>query len=502
MKMKRSLVFSLAVTLVVQLIACAPAGKLKPNGKGLKALRARIDQILADSALAHSSAGIKIVSLRTGETFYERNSQLLFHPASNQKLLTTAAALGILGPAFEFPTRVACDSGALQNGVISGNLFLIGGGNPDLTSMELFGLAQQLKQTGVREVAGDLICDDFYFDDVRWGSGWAWDGDPAAYSPRLSALTVNKNVVDVAVAPGDSVGKLAKVSVEPPTDFVQVVNTSATVPTHAAWQVDALRLPPLIIDRRWQQNQNIIVVDGVIGMDQHSRRAEINVLAPELYAGAIFRDMLSYAGIKLNGRVARGLAPAKIQKLAEHRQPMMPTLINLNKVSDNLSAELVLKTIGAEKFGRRGNAANGLRAMRLFLSSAAVDTTAMRLADGSGLSRNNLITPAAIVDLLAAMWNNFRLRNEFISTLPVAGVDGLLYDRMHGTPAEGIVHAKTGTLNGVSALSGYAVTLDGEELVFSIMMQPFVAPTRAIREAQDNICVEICSFSRGNMAFK
>jgi D-alanyl-D-alanine carboxypeptidase/D-alanyl-D-alanine-endopeptidase (penicillin-binding protein 4) len=207
--------------------------------------------------------------------------------------------------------------------------------------------------------------------------------------------------------------------------------------------------------------------------------------------------MLSYAGIKVNGRTVRGLAPAGTQQLAEHRQPIMPTLINLNKVSDNLTAELLLKTIGVEKFGRRGSAENGLRALKLFLGASGIDTTAMSVADGSGLSRYNLITPGAVVNLLTAMWNNFKLRNEFISTLPIAGIDGTLENRMRGTPAEGIVHAKTGSLSGVSALSGYAVTLDGEELAFSIMMQPFVVPTRAIREAQDKICVEICSLSRG-----
>lgn len=495
--MKPIRIFSISALLIflLQFLACAPTTKLKPGGaKHFKALHARIDQILADSALAHSSAGVKIVSLRTGEIFYERNSNLLFHPASNQKLLTSATALRILGPAFEFSTRVACDSDAVKDSVLTGNLFLIGGGNPDLTSIELFDLAQQLKQAGIRKVSGDLICDDFYFDDVRWGSGWAWDDDPAAYSPRLSALTVNKNVVNVAVTPGDSVGKLANVFVDPPTDFVQVVNTSATV--QYGWQIDSLNLPPLIIGRRWQQNQNTIVVDGVIGMDQPRVSAEVNILSPELYAGTIFRDMLSYSGIKVGGRVTRGLAPAAVVTLAEHRQPIVPTLINLNKVSDNLTAELLLKTIGAEKFGRRGNAENGLRAMRLFLSAAGIDTTAMQLADGSGLSRYNLITPAAVADLLTVVWHDFKLRNVFIATLPIAGVDGTLEKRMRGTPAEGIVLAKTGSLDGVSAISGYTVTLDGEELVFSIMMQPFVVSIDAIRQAQDRICAEICSFVR------
>jgi D-alanyl-D-alanine carboxypeptidase/D-alanyl-D-alanine-endopeptidase (penicillin-binding protein 4) len=198
--------------------------------------------------------------------------------------------------------------------------------------------------------------------------------------------------------------------------------------------------------------------------------------------------------------VQRGLAPAKVKILAEHGAPILPVLINLNKISDNLTAELLLKTIGAEKFGRPGTAGKGVRAIRQFLGNIGVDTTAVNTADGSGVSRYNLVTPAELVSLLAAMWKNFAIRNEFAATLPIAGVDGTLRNRMKGTAAEGVIHAKTGTLSGVSTLSGYTMTADGEELAFSMMMQHYLDSASAIRPVQDRIGTELCAFRREAIA--
>jgi D-alanyl-D-alanine carboxypeptidase/D-alanyl-D-alanine-endopeptidase (penicillin-binding protein 4) len=161
-----------------------------------------------------------------------------------------------------------------------------------------------------------------------------------------------------------------------------------------------------------------------------------------------------------------------------------------------LSAELLLKTIGAEKFGRPGTAANGIRVMRQFLSSVGVDTNAVYSADGSGASHYNLITPSNLVNLLVAMWKNFAIRNEFVATLPIAGVDGTLRGRMKGTAAANVLHAKTGTISAVSTLSGYTTTADGEELAFSFMMQHFLGSSRSIRSIQDNLGAALSAFRR------
>lgn len=487
----------LAFCSLLFLTACAPSAKLKPPSTGARSLvdlRQRFDQILADSALARSTAGVKIVSLRTGETLYERNANLLFHPASNQKLLTSATALAVLGPNFIFHTIVACDSTAQLDRSVQGDLYLIGRGNPDLTSEDLFRLAKDLAQMGISEIQGNLVCDDFYFDDVRWGSGWMWDDEPSSLWSRFSALTVNDNAVVVRVAPAEKVGQPAWVQIDPPTDHMTLINTSVTVARKA--QIDSLGLSSLLVTRQWQQHENIVVVDGAIAQDEQPDESVINVLEPELYCGRVFREALKQAGITVHGVVQRGLAPAKIKILAEHRAPLLPVLINLNKTSDNLTAELLLKTIGAEKFGWPGSAEKGGRAIRQFLGSNGVDTTAIKIADGSGVSRYNLVTPAEIVKLLTAVWKNFAIRNEFTATLPIAGMDGTLRSRMRGTPAAGVIHAKTGTLSGVSTLSGYTITSDGEELAFSMMMQHYLVREAAIRSVQDRLGAELCAFRR------
>jgi D-alanyl-D-alanine carboxypeptidase/D-alanyl-D-alanine-endopeptidase (penicillin-binding protein 4) len=488
----------LAICPLLFLSACATSHQLKASqsagARSLAELRQRIENILNAPALAHALAGIKIVSLRTGEVFYERNAEILAHPASNQKLLTSATALALLGPAYVFRTTVACDS-ALQNGsVLAGDLYLIGRGNPDLRSEDLYGLAQNLAQMGLKEIRGNLVCDDFYFDDLRWGNGWMWDDDPASYAPRLSALSVNKNTAIVRATPADSLGQPARVKIDPPTDHVMLVNKSVTVKSKT--EIDSLKLPRLLITRKWRQNENTILVEGTIAQDDSPQEETVNVLAPEIYCGRLFREALQAAGILLPGEVVRGEAPAKIKILAEHRGPIMPALINLNKISDNLSAELLLKTIGAEKFGAPGTAAKGIRAMRQFFAGAGIDTNAVYSADGSGVSHYNLITPAGIVQLLAAMWKNFSIRNEFIATLPIAGVDGTLSSRMKGTAAAGVLHAKTGSISAVSTLSGYTATADGEELAFSFMMQHFLGGSRPIRLLQDRLGVELSAFRR------
>ncbi|MCG3121388.1 MAG: D-alanyl-D-alanine carboxypeptidase [bacterium] len=487
-----------AFSLLLLLSACATSRQLKTTeargAPSLTELRQRLDQILTDPAITHALAGIKIVSLRTGETLYERDADILAHPASNQKLLTSATALSLLGPAYIFRTSVACDSAAKVDSVLSGDLYLIGRGNPDLTDKDLFALAQDLAQSGLREIRGNLICDDFYFDDLRWGNGWMWDDDPSTDEPRLSALTVNDNAVTVRVTPADSAGKPARVQIIPPTDHVSLVNTSVTVKRKA--QIDSLKLPPLLMTRKWQQNENTLLVDGAIAQDESPQEETLNVLEPEIYCGKLFRDALHSAGIVLRGQVQRGESPARSRILAEQRAPLMPILINLNKISDNLSAELLLKTVGAEKLGRPGTAAKGIRAMRQFLGSAGVDTNAVYSADGSGVSHYNLVTPANLVNVLTAMWKNFAIRNEFAATLPIAGVDGTLRSRMKGTPAASVLHAKTGTLSAVSTLSGYTTTADGEELAFSFMMQHFLGSSRAIRAIQDRLGAEISMFRR------
>lgn len=458
----------------------------------LTELRQHIDVILQDSSLSQTRTGIKIVSLQTDEIWYTRDSQLLFHPASNMKLLTTAAALRQLGPNFRYQTEVRTDVAALGDSIIHGNIYLKGYGNPELSSQDLWRLAFKLKELGVKRIRGDLICDESYFDDLYFGAGWMIDDVSSWYWPPISALTINRNCVTVTVAPGAHSGNPLLVKLQPPTSYVKIENFGATVDS-----TDSLQIKKFKVERKWRQQENTIVIEGGMARRSEPEEFDIEVVEPALYAGTLFSEMLQSEKILLEGNILKGVVPDTTALLAAHTSAPISNLIqHTNKISDNLYAELLLKTLGAQTHGAPGTAEKGLFALHQFFSEIGIDTTTFSLADGSGVSRYNLITPDQIIELLKTMYRDFRVQAEFLASLPIAGVDGTLARRMKGTAAEGKLRAKTGSLSGVSALAGYTTTADGEPLAFSIIMQHFVVPTSKIRTVQDRIGAEISGFKR------
>ncbi len=456
----------------------------------LSILHQSIENILQDSSLYQTRTGIKVVSLETGRVLYARDSQLLFHPASNMKLLTTATALKKLGTDFKFKTILYADSVSVADSLVVGNLYLKGFANPDLTSEDLWWMVQKLKELGINKITGNLICDESYLDDWYLGHGWMWDDASAWYYALISALTVNDNCVKIKVMPGTQVGDTLRYVLDPPTSYVTIENQGVTVDSSDTTQIKAFK-----VERKWRERENTIVIQGGLPASHTSEEFVIEILDPALYTGTLFTELLRKENIKFSGKVVKGVTPDSLKILVEHQSlPITAAIMNTNKISDNLSAELLLKTVGAETFGPPGTAEKGLKAIKQFLFSIGVDTTSFELADGSGLSRYNVISPDHIIELLKAMYEDFRVRSEFLASLPIAGVDGTLEDRMQGTPAEGKLRAKTGSLRGVSTLSGYTTTADGEPLAFSIMMEHFVVPTERIRAVQDRIGALLSGF--------
>lgn len=480
---------------VILLISCASSSRIKDRAGAmdpLTRLRFEIDAALADSAFYQTRAGIKIVSLETGEVLYDRNSQQLFHPASNMKLLTTATALSKLGPAFRFKTVLRADTSSLADSTISGNIYLQGFGNPELTSDDLRWMVQELRYKGVRKITGNLICDDTYFDDLYWGSGWMWDDVSAWYWAPISALTVDDNCVTVRVKPAANVGDSLIVQIEPLTSYMAIENMGMTVDS-----LDTNRIKQFRVERKWRPPENTVVVEGGLDVYSKERSYVIDVVDAASYAGTLFSEILTAAGIEFRGEVERGETPDSSIVLVMHiSPPLTEVVINTNKISDNLSAEILLKTVAAEATGNPGTAKKGISEIYNFFHEFGVDSTTFRLADGSGVSRYNVVTPAQIVELLKTMHEDFRVAAEYKTSLPIAGVDGTLRSRMKETPAEGKLRAKTGSLRGVSTLSGYTTTADGEELAFSIMMEHFLVPTNEIRALQDRIGALISSVRR------
>jgi D-alanyl-D-alanine carboxypeptidase/D-alanyl-D-alanine-endopeptidase (penicillin-binding protein 4) len=478
----------LAFTVVsVLLSGCAVFFPNSRPSDPVEGLRYDINKVFSDSIFVPARLSIKVISLDRKEVLFERDSRLLTRPASNMKLVTSASALGVLGKNYTFKTPVLAETTA-TDGILNGNLYLKGLANPDLVTSDLDSLAGLVKSSGITSITGGICADVSFFDDIYWGSGWIWDDEPYSYAPFLSSLAVNDNCVVVTVTPGASAGDSVHVVVDPPTSYVTVSNNARTVQDSS--------VHPLVVTRLFRERLNTILVEGEMRITSNPVERTLSVWKPELYAATIFSEALQRKGISVTKSPSVGTAPAASHEIASLSHGIDSTIVNMNKVSDNLSAEMLLKTLGTTSGGAPGSTEGGVSVAHKFLSTLGIDTTKFNMVDGSGLSFYDLLTTDMISQLLEGMARRKDLFPLYRESLPIAGVDGTLRNRMKKTPAEGNLRAKTGTINGVSSLSGYVQTLDGETLVFSMTMQNFMYPTRLYQRAQDKIGALLAGFSR------
>jgi D-alanyl-D-alanine carboxypeptidase/D-alanyl-D-alanine-endopeptidase (penicillin-binding protein 4) len=406
---------------------------------------------------------------------YEKNNHKLFHPASNMKLLTTATALDVIDSNFQFTTRVYSD-GKIETGILKGNLYIKGSGDPLLTVDDLDSIARVVRKCGIQKIEGDLVGDVTYFDEEFWSPGWMWDDEPYISAPFITPLSVNGNSIELKVFSGVSIGDTVSIKLNPQTDFINIRNKAITS--------DDPSNPELTVKRI--QHENIIVIEGGIIPSSSSQKYSFSVWQPELFFLHLFKNQLIKNGISFNGVIKLGQRPSNVE-LASYSHPLDSVVFRINKFSDNLAAENLLKTIAAVKCGTPGSTSNGLFIMKEYLSKKGIDTSDVVLADGSGESFYNYLSPDAIVTLLKKQFENKETFPRFIQSLSVAGVDGTLKNRIKGSFAEGRVYAKTGTLSGVSCLSGYAKTEEEKLVAFSILCNHFSGEQSILRDIQDKI---------------
>jgi D-alanyl-D-alanine carboxypeptidase/D-alanyl-D-alanine-endopeptidase (penicillin-binding protein 4) len=465
----------------------------RPTGRPsdpLAALRYDIDQVLADSIFTPARAGIKVISSDSKEVLYERDSKLLMRPASNMKLLTSSTALHVLGKDYRFRTSVYADT-AMIDGTIDGNIYIKGYGNPDLVTADLDTLVAQVRLLGVKRITGGVLADVTFFDDLYWGYGWNWDDEPSSYAAFITPLSVNDNCVTVTVSPGRLRGDSVEVTIDPPTSYVSIVNNGKTVSDSVIHRLTVTRL--------FKERSNAILIEGEMLPGARPIERQLSVWKPELYTATLFTEALQRNGISVAKTPLLGQVPLRGHEIAVHLQRIDSTIINMNKVSDNLTAEMLLKTLDAVSNNVPGSSEGGTFVVNKFLSTMGIDTMKYRITDGSGLSYHNLITAEMIVQLLEGMQHQTDVFPLFYQSLPIAGVDGTIRNRMKKTPAEGNLRAKTGTISGVSSLSGYVQTLDGERLIFSMSMQNYIYPARYYQRAQDKIGAILAGFSRSGL---
>jgi serine-type D-Ala-D-Ala carboxypeptidase/endopeptidase (penicillin-binding protein 4) len=491
----------------------------KPNAKDVtKQLQDRIQKIInSDPRASRAFWGIEVEDAVSGKVLYNQNPDKLFTPASNTKLFTTAATFALIGPDYRFRTTVETTTPPDNNGRVAGDLVLVGRGDPNLSgrvlpyhlktervaphAKALEELADQIVKAGVRTVDGDIAGDDSYFIYERYGEGWSQDDLEWDYGAPMSALTVNDNVVFAEIKPAEHVGEKAFISIDPYTEYFQIQNLVTTAAAGGKRNIG--------IDREPGSAQ--VIFWGTIPLDDKGDSEALAVDDPAIANAQLLRRMLEKRGVVVMGRtravhkeiwkfpplqgedafytdapiVTNTATPATVVLAQHDSMPLGEDLRVINKVSQNLHVEIMLRLLGKLK-GPSGSISGGAQVIKTFLVQAGLTPDEFTFQDGSGMSRENLVTPQAIVKLLryssTQPWGP-----AFRDTLPMAAVDGSLSTRFQGTAAQARVSAKTGFLAGVHALSGYAQTKRGNNVVFSLMLNHTQLRSSKAKELMDQV---------------
>lgn len=513
------------VLLLVITLALIPALAQQPSTAPdrpvtLAELQSRIAALLDQPKFATARWGAWIITTEGGVVF-ERDVDKSFMPASNMKLYTSAAALDAFGPDFKIKTSVYATRPVGKNGVLKGDLILYGRGDPNLsprfdtddpnrydqlnpadtvTGIEL--LADQIKAAGIKTVTGNLIGDDSFFAGDLLGPGWEWDDAQFYYGAEVSALTVNDNSVTFTVTPAARAGKPPSIKIQPQTSYLKIVNNAVT---------SADRQPRIGIHR--PLDSNTVEFFGTMPRGASEFKVDIAIHDPARFAAELLKEALARRGVRVRGRVERYDAVARVanpfdeSKLLEiagvESQPLAEMLKVINKQSQNLHTELMLRQLGTrhadalslDDYGRpKSTSLLGAEIRSRFLQRAGIDVAPLSLRDGSGLARQNLVTPRSTALLLEFMLGR-PYAKTWLESLTVAGVDGTLKRRMRDSAATNNLRGKTGTLTYVNALSGYITTKRGQPLILSLMGNNYTGPGRETTGVMDQICVMLAEFA-------
>lgn len=395
------------------------------------------------------------------ETYFAQNADKSFIPASLSKLVTLAAVLHDLHPAYKFKTSLLSDA-KIEGGVLKGNLYLKGGGDPSFVSENMWVLVNEFVRSGVTVVEGDVVVDDTRFDQVRWGEDRQEVRVDRAYDAPLGAMSMNWNSVTVYIRPGDKAGDKLKVHVDIASPYIKVKNEGRTVAAGRGRNVT--------VERRSEKGfeGDVIVVSGSMAADQPEYVVYKNITRPEMWSGYNLVEFLKQRGITVKGKVLHGVTPANAAVFAtSESKPLALIAADMSKWSNNYVAEMLVKNLAAEADQTKpATTPAGLERVMKYLESAGIKTSDLAFVNAAGFTRRNRMTPLQIGQLLEHVRSDFTIYPEFLAALPIAGIDGTLRSRMKNPPAERWVRAKTGLLNGVVGLAGFAGRANGEVLAF------------------------------------
>ena len=485
----RGVICAVPAFLIFLSVGLSSAASSGPRGEP-SSLERKIQAVLKDSSLKKAGVGIDVVALDTGEHVYSLQKDAPFVVASNMKLVTTAAALDLLGPDFKFRTAVyRLGPVDPSTGVLSGGLVIRGVGDPNISGRffndDLYAVpnawAAAIKKLGVQEIRGDIVADDTLFDRTYVCPGWPSNQRDHWYEAEVCALSYNDNCLNVTIGPGPAPGTPAVVTIKPDTSYVTVTRSCVTTGSRKEHAI--------VLARKLGTNE--ILVGGKCWIGSPPLEEFITIHNPALYLATVFKEALERAGVKVVGAVRLADRPMKEAETPENEVAsfgswLSGTIAVANKRSQNFYAEQLFKVLGALK-GGVGSFETGAAGVREFLNRLDGEGKSFVVTDGSGLSKTNRLTPALMTALLRHMYEH-KFRDAFLGSLAVPCEEGSLEKRFKDEPYRSAVIAKTGYVAGASCLSGYAATRKERMLAFAIFMNRFNAGNPHMHALQDKIC--------------
>ncbi len=449
-----------------------------------QSLPQKLDSLLNDPLLRTSEVGITVFDLTTGESLFRHQDEKLYRPASTEKVITSVTALAVLGTDYTMDTRLQY-TGQIENDTLKGNLYLIGGFDPELMDEDLDSLVDVIAQSGIRYIADTLAADISMTDSVYWGSGWSWDDAPDSFQPYLSSLMLNRGCVDVTVIPTQK-DSLPDVVCMPASDFYQVDNDAVSYRPEAG---------KLKITRNWLYHGNLIYISGNVSK---KTTQTLSVYNSQEFFLHTFSKRLKEKGIEVR-HVTFADCPESdslmvVSPLFTLERPIVEVLNQMMKESDNLCAESMFYHLAMNHVQRKWVSDNdGTDAVNYFMKDTlGFNPEIYNIADGSGVSLYNYVSPQLLLEYLKYAYHHPDIFQPFYESLPIAGMDGTLEHRMKKGKTFRNVRAKTGTVKGVSSLAGYAKASNGHLLAFVIINQN-VMKAHLAREWQDKVCNVLCS---------
>ncbi len=461
------------------------------DATGGNQLNTKINKLINHPDLKGASVGISVRNASNGKLIYKHNGDTRLRPASSMKLVTSAAALQLLGENYRFSTEIYTD-GKQKGSTLKGTVYIRGKGDPTLGEKDLDNIALALKKKGIKKIKGNLVADDTWYDQIRLSVDMPWSDEQEYYGAQISGLTASPNTdydagtIIVQVKPSNKVGKAASVTTIPKIGYVKILNKTKIGKANSKNTVKITR----------KHGSNAITVTGNVPQNSGTANTWVSVWEPTRYTLDLFKKSLEKQGIKITGDSTYGTIPSKRTKLITDYSPKLgKILVPYMKLSNNTISEILVKEIG-RKSGNSGSWNKGLSIIESQFAELGIEHDAILMRDGSGLSHVSMISANALTNLLYKAQSKPWYKT-YKDALPVAGnsdrnVGGTLRNRMRGTPAQGKVIAKTGTISTVSSLTGYVKGGKGNKYVFSIIINN-AKKEKQLKQIEDQLAVILAS---------